>query len=177
MGKVEGLNSKGVAGKEERLVGRVPERKGEHAPEPLQRLPPPLREGGKQHLRVAVCAKAPSGGLQFRLKLAKIVDGAVEDDRVAAVGRDHGLLAVYRVEYRQPPHADRGGTAACHSGIVRSPVNHRGAHPQDGLLPFLGRSGDVYESGYPAHGLWISAEPDPSGTTATGSFLWSRIYV
>ena len=148
---VERLDAQRVAGEEEALLRAVPDGEGEHAPQPRQAGLAPAGVGGQQHLRVALRAEHPAARGQLVAQRAEVVDRPVEDEVEAPVVRDHRLVAVGRIENRQPPHADRGVAVRHESVVIRAAVPHGIAHPPDGRRAGLQGITGTDHSGYATH--------------------------
>jgi len=108
---VERLDAERIAREEKQLLALVPDGEREHPAQPAEAALTPVREGGEQHLGVAIRAKRPAGGGEFVAQRAKVVDGAIEDQREPPVGRVHRLVAVGGIEDGEAPHAKRRGAA------------------------------------------------------------------
>ena len=90
------------------LRGLIPYDEGEHADEPVERRLAPLRVGSQQHLGIGVGAETVPGRLKLVAQLEVVVDLAVVDDPVAAVGVGHRLLRrVGEVDDAEPTMAER----------------------------------------------------------------------
>ena len=101
----EGLDTEGVAGEEQGFLAGVPPGEGKHAAQTGETLDTVEGEGGEQHLGIAVAAEVPAAPGVSGPQGAEVVDGAVEDEMVAAIRRDHGLVPVGGVEDGETTHA------------------------------------------------------------------------
>ena len=118
---VERLDAEPVARGKDRPGLAVVEHEREHAVEPVQAVPPPLGVGVEEHLGVGAGVKGMAGGLELGAQLAVVVDLAVVDDPVAAVGRAHRLVAGRReVEDGEPAVAERDADRSCTGGASRA---------------------------------------------------------
>jgi hypothetical protein len=97
-----------------------------------------------------------TGGGEFGTELAEVVDRAVEDDVVAAIGRRHRLVAVRGVEDREATHAESGGAVGDEAVVVGAAVDHGAVHALDGGAAGVRRNAGADESGYAAHGILCS---------------------
>ena len=92
----ERLLPQAVARHEERLAILVPEREGEHAVQPPERVRSPDAVGAEDHLGVGARAEGLPQPLQLGLHLGIVVDLPVEDDLEPPVLEGHGLVAAGR---------------------------------------------------------------------------------
>ena len=91
---VEGFFAEAVAAEVQDALLFVPEGEGEHAVEALGGgVDAPLDEGGEHDLGVGVAAPSVAVFFEFGAEVLEVVDLAIEDDFVAAVGAGHGLVA------------------------------------------------------------------------------------
>jgi hypothetical protein len=160
-GIIQRLDAEGVARDKKPPFPVIPDGEREHAAETGQAIFLPVGIGLQEHFRVAVGFECVSGLLEFGSEFAVIVDGAVENQGVAAVGGLHRLMAVRGIENGQAAHAkgslmDRGVAF-----IIGPAVNHRRTHAPDCLRPGFGGFAGAHEAGYAAHGV------------KTASFAWS----
>ena len=100
-GEEQRLLAEGVAREHEPLRFLVPEREGEHAAKPADRLEVPGAEGLDKDFGVGGGAETVAEGKQLFAELDIVIDLAVEDDGVAAVRAPHRLLAAANVDDRQ----------------------------------------------------------------------------
>ena len=108
--------------------------------------------GGKQHLGVAVGLERITRRAELVAQGAKVVDRAVENQVEPAVGSRHRLVAVRRVEDREPTHAEGRGPLRHNAVVIGSAVQHGRTHPVDGCGAGLGGIKRTDETGYAAHG-------------------------
>ena len=100
------LDAEGVAGAEDGLLLGVPDEEGEHAAQPVDDVLAPQVVAGDDRLGVALGREGRALGGQLRPQLQVVVDLAVEDDPVPAVGVGHRLVAVLDVDEGQPVEAE-----------------------------------------------------------------------
>jgi hypothetical protein len=157
---IERLLAEPIAGEVHRSLARVPERKGEHADQPLERaLDAPGGERGEHHLGVGVASPRRRVALLFERRAQRevVIDLAVEDDHVAPVGRGHRLVTLRReVEDREPPEAecDAGLFVDPDTLVVRAAESKRGRHRARPRGERVARGSlSLPAAGYPAHGL------------------------
>ena len=81
----------------------------------------------------------------------KVVDRPVEHEGEPAVRRTHRLVAVGRIENRQPTHPQRRPAAVLAARIIRSAMEHGIAHPVYGRCPGLRRGVGIDKAGDAAH--------------------------
>ena len=119
---VEGLDAEAVAGGEQALLAPVPDREGEHPAQPAHAVRTPAGVGGQHGLGVGLAAPGDAGAGELGAQLAKVVDLAVQHDDVAAVGRDHRLVAARgQVEHGEPPVGQGHPPLGPQARIVRTP--------------------------------------------------------
>ena len=141
MAVVERLDAEGIAGEKKRVLVGVPGGEGKHAPQASEAALAPARKRREQHLGVALGAEGPAGAGELRAQRAEVVDGAVEHERVAAVGRDHRLVAVGGIEDGEASHAEGGVGQLGNAAIVGAAVEHRVAHSGNSRSTLVGRVG------------------------------------
>ncbi len=91
---VERLDAETVAHQGKPPLLPVPQRKGEHADETLdRRLHAPFGDGLDQHLGVGMSLETPPARLELRPQLAGIVDFAIVGEHAGAAARHHRLGA------------------------------------------------------------------------------------
>ena len=131
---VERLYAEHIPGAEKHLRPAVPQRKGEHSPQPGEQLAAPLLPPVQQHLGVGAGGKGVAQGCQLGGQFAIVVDFAVEHDDeifILAVQRLCAALCVTAVaagpslwqymQARQGPFAGLAQTvegAVCTSGGI-----------------------------------------------------------
>ena len=151
---VQRLDPQAVAHQPQGPLPAVPEGQGEHARAALNgRARTPLDAGRQKGLGVRAAPEAVAQRFQFPAQVRMVVDLAVEDQDVAAVGRKHGLRAQGRkFQHGQPPMPQ--GQAGVRLGPDALPV--RAAMGQgSGHLTGQGfrvRPARTPDSGYAAHG-------------------------
>ena len=135
---VQRLDAEAVAGAEQPPPPLVPDREGPHAAEARQAGDIPLGVGGQQHLAVGLGAEGVAARRQLGAQFAEVVDLAVEDQRRAAVGAAHGLVAGRcEIEDRQPPEGQADRPAREPPGVVGAAVAQAVAHRRE--QPLVGR--------------------------------------
>ncbi len=132
----------------------IPDREGEHALQSRQAAFTPLRIGHQQHFGVAFGAERMAEAGQFIAQGAEIINRAVENEREAPIRRLHGLMAVGRIEDREPAHAERGGAVRFDAAVVRPAVQHARAHAFHRGGAQFGRGLRADKSGYATHDAW-----------------------
>src|SRR5690606_5830159 len=164
LGVVERLDAEPVAGQEQPAPRPVPQREGEHPPQPVDAAVAVVLVEVRHDLGVALGAQAVAGAPERLGRLAVVVDLAVEDERHAAVLVRHRLPAAGEVDDRQAVHAhhDRplGEGAAVVGPAVDDGVEHRG----QGLR--RGRPIERVVARDPAH---LYAAPSASRTGVRGA--------
>ncbi len=104
---------------------RIPDRDGEHPVEPRPDVVAPAFVAGEDDLGIARAVEHPPQRLQLTPQFAVIVDFAVEDQRVAAVGRMERLMPAIDVDDAQPPHPEAEIAVGHHALIVGPAVQDR----------------------------------------------------
>ena len=128
---VEGLLAQMVAGGEQALLGRIPDREGEHAAQPVEAGLAQLLVEVQHDLGVGAGAEAVALGLQLGHQLPVVVDLAVADDPLGAVLVADRLPAALEVDDREPAMAQHPAIAAMRGTVVGSPVAQRVQHAAD----------------------------------------------
>ena len=153
---VERLDADAVAAEDQPLLAVVPQGDGPHATEAIEGLGTPRHPGLEDHLGVTVGAEGAAGSLQFLPQRGVVVDLAVEDHVVAAVGGGHGLVAQRaQLDDGQPAVAEGDGAVGENGcpGVIRPAGLHGVAQAFDeaGQRPRLGAT-TVDDADYAAHG-------------------------
>ena len=126
---VQRLDAERVPGAEQLAGLGVPDREGEHPAQPAQRVPALGRVRLEQDLGVRAAAQRHPAIPQPLGQLRVVVDLAVVDHQVTAVGRSHRLVpGRRRVDDRQPPGAEGDRAVREHPFVVRPAMRH----PPDG---------------------------------------------
>ena len=152
---VQRLDAKMVAGAKQRPAVFVPQGKGEHPPQPGQKLPAPLLVAVQQNLGVATGGKGVSGGDQLLAQRLEVVDLAVEHNGQAVVLVEHRLPAALQVDDGQPP------VAQCHRAVdvmalaVRAAVGDAVGHLLQNFLHIGARADKACDSTH----TWRSSIP------------------
>ena len=149
LGIVEGLDAKGVPGAEQLLLFPVPDDEGEHAPQLLEHLRPPLHVAVEHHLGVAVGQEAVPLGGQLLPQRLKVIGLAVVGDDIAPIGADDGLPALFQVDDGQPAVGDAAVLVGIVALAVRAPVADGLPHGMERL--FIRGSGTGHKAGKTAH--------------------------
>jgi hypothetical protein len=110
LGVVERLDAEAVAREQQTAGLRVPDREGEHPPEPIHAALAPLLVAMDDDLGVGARAEAMAVRDEFGADLGEVVDLAVEDDLDRAVLVAERLVAGRQVDDAQAavPEADAG---------------------------------------------------------------------
>ena len=139
LGPIERLDAEPVAHQRERALAPIPQRDCEHSDQPAQRRFDAKRgERFQNDFGVGMAAKRNAARGQRRPHVLVAVNLAVVDDDVAAIGRDHRLMAGGRqIDDRQPAmdQSNAGLPINPHAVVVRPAVPHGFAH----------RSGDIVD--------------------------------
>jgi hypothetical protein len=149
---VERFDAEGIAGEEKRLIAAIPDSEGEHAAQAGEAFFAPVCEGREEDFGVALGAEDAAGGSEFGAEFAEVVEGAIEDDVVAAVGRSHRLVTVRGIKDRKASHAEAGRAVGDETVVVGAAVEHGGVHALDGGAACVGGNAGADEAGYAAHG-------------------------
>ena len=165
-GHEERLDAERVARAEQFAFDGVPEREGEHAAQPGQRVGAPVVVGGDDRLAVAVGVELSAvGGRQLLAQLQIVVDLAVEDQHVT-VRRLGGappqrLMAVRDVDDRQPVEAEHHLVVVPGARLVGTAVPHQMGGARHRLDQTCGDvSGRVGQKGQEsAHGASMPNRP------------------
>ena len=171
----ERLLAEAVAGEEEPVARRVPDREGEHAAQVAHDLVAPMLVAAQQHLGVGVEREAVAAGVELLTQLAEIVDLAIEREREPGSLVHHRLASALGIDDREPPVAEQHAPAVGRG--VFGDATAIGAAMRDALeharddLPGHPRSGECDGAGDPAHGASPSpsASRAPSGSSACAS--------
>ena len=127
---VERLYAEHIPGAEKHLRPAVPQRKGEHPPQPGEQFAAPLLPPMQQHLGVGAGGKGVAQGRQFGGQFAIVVDFAVEHDDEIFIFAVQRLCAALQINDGQAAVAQRGGSLHKRSLAVRPAVGdarqHRG---------------------------------------------------
>ena len=119
------LDPERVARAERRPGLGVPDDEREHAAQPVDDVLAPQVVAGDDRLGVALGRERRRPRRRARLaQLQVVVDLAVEDDPVAAVGVGHRLVAVLDVDERQPVEAEHGPAVPPGLVLVGAAVAH-----------------------------------------------------
>ncbi len=170
--EVERLDAEAVARQHHAARVTLGDAQGEHAVEALDEGVAPLGVRPQQHLGVAAVApvvareEAVPPGLELAAQLAVVVDAAVEDDRHAELGVEHGLGGgLGEVDDRQAAVAHGDVTVLPEPPGIGTPVPHglgHGRH-QDGI----GRARGMDLSAEAAHGIPVYPKRAPRRRVAT----------
>ncbi len=155
------LDAVGVPGTEDQPLLGVDDDEGEHPAQPLDHRLAPMVEAGDDDLAVPLGVE-PRTVLpdQLLAQLDVVVDLAIEDQLVPAVGVGQRLVAALHVDDRQALVADDGVPPDdLHPGLVRPPVVQALQRLGDGLLVCLRLAARADEGQDPAHGEHPSAHP------------------
>jgi hypothetical protein len=128
---VEGLLARPVARAEQALLPRIPQREGEHAREPIERVGAPAPVGFEQHLGVRLGSKPDAVGFEAAAHRAVVVDLAVEgDDQPAVVGAHRLAGAGVEIDDGKAPvaEADPAIGRTPQAGVIRAAVRQPVAH-------------------------------------------------
>ena len=128
---VERLDPVGVAREHEPAALRVPERDGEHAPQPLGEARAVLLVKVDEHLGVAVRREPVAGPLEVPPELTVVVELAVLDDRDAAVLVRDRLVAGREVDDREAPGSEPDGPVEVCAVRVRPALDEGCAHRRE----------------------------------------------
>ena len=130
---VERLDAELVPGAEQLPRPAVPDGEREHTAQPVHDVLADPGVGLEQHLGVAARSQHHALLPQFGAQLDVVVDLAVEDHPVAAVGGPHRLMATLRqVDDRQPLIAQSDIVVAVEAFVIRPTVSDplgRARHP------------------------------------------------
>ncbi len=116
---IQRLDADPVASEHERTFDRVEDRKSKHAAESRQGVQPPLTVSFQQDLGIAASAKDSAEFLKFRAQRLEIVNLAVENYAVAAVGGMHRLRAALEIDDRQPGVPQRAAPPGIEPVVLR----------------------------------------------------------
>ena len=159
----------------------VEQREGEHAGKALDgAFRPPFEEGRQHHLGVGMSAKAMAAAFQLRAQLLKIIDLAVVDDDVAAIGRVHRLRAgLAQVDDGKPPMPERDAGFRLRPGIaaVRPAMGERIDHAAGCGTKLASRAGraKLEKPCYSAHLFGFRCEKSqPFGRRINQAAGWRR---
>src|SRR5690606_13591891 len=172
LGVVERFDAEAIARDEHLALRSIVDGEGEHAAQLGEHALPPLAVGGEQPFGDRARAKGASARLELFAELDVVVDLPVEDDGVAALGIDHGLVPLGReIEDGEPPEAEAnaGGlpVARVEPGVVRAAVDLRRAHRAHGLsYPSIDHADRTSD---PAHDPTLFSFVAAIATTATSS--------
>src|SRR5262249_30170299 len=107
---VERLLAEAVPGEEETARILIPEGKGEHPPQPLDTVHPPLLPGMHHHFRVRSRLEAVAQPFEFGPQLLELVDlPVVADPAAAALVGERLASRLGEVDDREPPVRQGGG--------------------------------------------------------------------
>ena len=158
-----------VAAGEQAAVVRVPQREGEHPPQPGQDVDAERLVAVQHHLDVRAAAKPVPPRDQLAAKLGVVVDLPVGDEMGRSVLARERLLTVGDVDDRQPPHAEAHPRTHELTVLVGSPVTQGLDHAIDlGRIHRAGRvtfddAGDTgHESGWRKRAMQPPAGPAPA---------------
>ena len=130
-GVVKRLHAEAIAREEEAAAGRVPDREGEHAAQPLDAGIAPLLVGVDDRLGVGARAIAMPGALELAPQIGVVVDLAVEDDADGFVLVGQRLAAAGEVDDAESPVAERGHRVGEQAGAVGPAVGDHVPHADD----------------------------------------------
>src|SRR5690242_4646717 len=130
--EVQWLYSEAVANQMEDACCPIPQRKCEHADEPVQcRFDPPFFERAKNNLGVAATGKSMTALFEFAAQLAIVIDLSVICDYEASARRDHRLMTGGRkIENGQPAmsQCEAGFAVGPDTAVVGSAMREAGGH-------------------------------------------------
>ena len=126
--EVERLDPEAVAGEEEAVPPRIPEREGEHALQPADRVHALLLVEVGDHLDVRAGAEAMAPSFERGAQRSAVVNLAVADHLHAAVLVAERLPAAAHVDDREPAHAERHLGVREEAFVVWPAVHHHVAH-------------------------------------------------
>ena len=116
----ERLDAEGVPGQQHAPPLSIQDGKGEHADQAVQSLGAPAGDCLEQHFGITMRPEGAALLLQLLSQLEVIVDLAVEDQVIPAVGGAHGLASgLAQVQDRKPPVNQQGPTS---NGVDRPPT-------------------------------------------------------
>ncbi len=151
LGRVEkGFFAEAVAAAEEAAGGAVVDDEGPHAVAAVGQIGAPFAVAVKENFGVGVVRdEAVTAGYELSAELGEIIDLAVENDDVVAVGRDHRLLAAGVIENRQAAVAEMyaaslvGPVAGGVGATLRKSIGHA---PQRRFVAWADESGNAAHS-------------------------------
>ena len=152
-GVVQRLHAEPVAREKQRLLGAVPERKGEHAAESIDAALPPALPGVHDDFGVAACLEDVPERLQLGDQRLIVVDLAIEDDDDIAILVVDRLLAGREIDDRETSVAERHPRLEMLAIAIRAAMRLRIVHPpQQGPVGFastaqVDKSSDSAHSG------------------------------
>jgi len=138
---IERLLPEPVAGEDELLAARVPERDGKHPLQLFDEFLAPFEIRAEHHFGIAAGREGVAVLAQPLADLAVLVRLSVEDQRHAA-GR-HRLYAAFDVEDREPAMPERRRSVEEESVRVGTAVGERRGHPADRFPVWRPREVDV----------------------------------
>jgi hypothetical protein len=142
VGIIERLDPDGIARQRQPTRVHIPHRDREHAVELRPDVVAPAFVAGKDDLGIARALEHTAERLQLAPQVTEIVDLAVEDQRVAAVGRVEGLMPAFDVDDAQPAHPEAEVAIGHHALVVGAAVQDRVALRGDqGCGDEAGRNG------------------------------------
>src|SRR3984893_2473697 len=169
--KIQWLYPETVTAQVQELLRVVPDSKGEHATEALDRGEPPGAIRTQNDLRSGIAAEPQAVGLQLRANLPKVVDLAVVHDPCLFVRTRHWLVTERRkIENRQAQMSEHESATCQHlrAVVIRTPMSHRGQHWTHGDAGVEVRVRGI-DAGNTTHRL-LSAAP----ATALRRTVWQR---
>jgi hypothetical protein len=161
---VQRLDSEGIAGQHETVVGGIPEREGEDAVEVVDAARAVLLVGVDDHLGVGVGAEAVAQRLQPLADAEVVVDLAVDHHGAALVLGPERLVAAGRVDDREARVHQHGLAEPLDALAVGAAMPERRGHRVAGT----GWEGAVrvHQRGDPTHGAELTTAPrgPPAGS-------------
>ena len=124
----ERLDAEAVAGDEQSLAGRIPDREGEHAAQVLHDVVAVLLVAVDDRLGIGARPELVATVLQGITHRVVVVDLAIEDDLDRAVLVSDGLVTAPDVDDREPSHSEAHTGCDVGAPVIRPPVCDRVAH-------------------------------------------------
>ena len=106
LGYEQGLDPDRIASERQAPLELVPDGDGIHALEPRPGIVSPAEVSGEDGLCIAVVGLEGAAPLEFATKFGMIEYLAVENDRVARVGAEDGLVPAFHVDDAEPAHSE-----------------------------------------------------------------------
>ncbi len=128
LGEVERLDPEAVTGEEEAVPARIPEREGEHALQPADRVHTLLLVEVGDHLDIRSAAEAMPPSFERGAQRSAVINLAVAHHLHRAILVGERLLAAAHVDDREPAHAERHLGVREQAVVVWPAVHHHVAH-------------------------------------------------